>query len=210
MSKFTPEHLGRQAVVYIRQSTADQVANKLESQRRQYNLTSYEQHFLRRARGVGQRGDVRKVVGALKKKRWFIYAKEPFAGPNAVLAYLSRYTHRVAISNSRLIKADEAGIIIRIKNYRFDGDARYMTMMLAPGEFIRHVLPKSFHRIRHTGFLGGSDKASNIEKARELHAVTPLEPASADATENTAATAPIRTCSRCGGAMHIIETFERG
>ena len=152
-------------------------------------------------------------LAALRKKRWFIYAKEPFAGPKAVLAYLSRYTHRVAISNSRLIKADNDGVTFRVKNYRVDGDARYTTMTLAPGEFIRrvllHVLPKGFHRIRHTGFLASSAKAENIAKARELLSVPRPEPPSADTTAQ-AATGPVRTCPCCSGAMHIIETFKRG
>ena len=150
----------------------------------------------------------------LKKKRWFVYAKEPFAGPKAVLAYLSRYTHRVAISNSRLIKADASGVTFRVKNYRVDGDARFTTMMLEPGEFIRrvllHVLPKSFHRIRHTGFLASSGKADNIAKARALLAVATPQPAPTGAVEQAATVAPARICPCCGGAMHIIETFERG
>jgi len=154
-----------------------------------------------------------KFIAALRRKRWFVYAKEPFAGPKAVLAYLSRYTHRVAISNSRLIKADASGVTFRVKNYRVDGDARYTTMTLAPAEFIRrvllHVLPKGFHRIRHTGFLASSAKAENIAKARELLSVPRPEPSSADATDQ-AATGSVRTCPCCGGAMHIIETFERG
>jgi hypothetical protein len=155
-----------------------------------------------------------KWLAPLKKKRWFVYAKEPFAGPKAVLAYLSRYTHRVAISNSRLIKADPSGVTFRVKNYRVEGDARYTTMTLAPAEFIRrvlqHVLPKSFHRIRHTGFLASSGKADNIAKARALLAVAPPEPGPTGAVEQTATVMPTRTCPCCGGAMHIIETFERG
>jgi hypothetical protein len=150
----------------------------------------------------------------LKKKPWFVYAKEPFAGPKAVLAYLSRYTHRVAISNSRLIKADASGVTFRVKNYRVDGDARYTPMTLAPGEFIRrvllHVLPKGFHRIRHTGFLASSGKAETIAKARALLAVAQPEPPPIDAMEQVATAAPARTCPCCGGALHIIETFERG
>jgi Putative transposase/Transposase zinc-binding domain len=155
-----------------------------------------------------------KWLAPLKKKRWFVYAKEPFAGPKAVLAYLSRYTHRVAISNSRLIKADASGVTFRVKNYRVDGDARYSTMTLAPGEFIRrlllHVLPKGFHRIRHTGFLASSGKAENIAKARALLAVAQPEPPPIDVLKQAATAAPTRTCPCCGGAMHIIETFERG
>jgi hypothetical protein len=94
-------------------------------------------------------------LAPLTKTRWFVYAKRPFAGPKAVLAYLSRYTHRVAISNSRLIKADAASVTFKVKDYRVEGPARYTTMTLDTNEFIRrfliHVLPKGFHRIRHYG-----------------------------------------------------------
>jgi Putative transposase len=87
----------------------------------------------------------------LRQKNWFVYAKPPFAGPEAVLTYLSRYTHRVAISNSRLVALDEAGVTFRCKDYRRNGSERYRTMTLEAGEFIRrfllHVLPKGFHRI---------------------------------------------------------------
>ena len=93
-------------------------------------------------------------LAPLSRKKWFVYAKPPFAGPEAVLAYLARYTHRVAISNSRLVGLDERGITFRYKDYRRNGRERFRTMMLAPGEFIRRflllVLPKGFHRIRHT------------------------------------------------------------
>jgi hypothetical protein len=108
-------------------------------------------------------------LAPLKKQRWFVYAKRPFAGPKAVLAYLSRYTHRVAISNSRLIKADAASVTFKVKNYRADGPARYTSMTLAAGEFIRrfliHVLPQGFHRIRHYGLFAGSAKAEHIATA---------------------------------------------
>jgi hypothetical protein len=154
-----------------------------------------------------------KCLSPLRRKRWFVYAKEPFAGPKAVLAYLSRYTHRVAISNSRLIKADADGVTFRVKNYRADGDARYTTMTLTPAEFIRrvllHVLPKGFHRIRHTGFLASSGKADNITKARALLAGPASDPKPVGTAEQATAT-PVRTCPCCGAAMHIIETFERG
>jgi len=119
----------------------------------------------------------------------------------------------VAISNSRLIKADAEGVTFRVKNYRADGDARYTTMTLTPAEFIRrvllHVLPKGFHRIRHTGFLVSSNKAENLAKARVLLAVPASESDPVGTTEQATAT-PVRTCPCCGGAMHIIETFERG
>ena len=156
-----------------------------------------------------------KVLAPLRRKRWFVYAKEPFAGPKQVLAYLSRYTHRVAISNSRLITVDATGVTFKVKNYRINGAAQYTTMTLAPDEFIRrvllHVLPKGFHRIRHTGFLASGVKVDTIASAREMLTATLIEPA-ADATADqpAAAAAPTRACPCCGGAMQIIETFERG
>ena len=108
-------------------------------------------------------------LAPLRKTRWFVYAKRPFAGPKAVLAYLSRYTHRVAISNSRLIKADATGVTFRVKNYRVEGRARYTTMTLDVGEFIRrvliHVLPKGFHRIRHYGLFASGAKADDLTAA---------------------------------------------
>ena len=148
-------------------------------------------------------------LAPLRKLRWFVYSKRPFAGPKAVLAYLSRYTHRVAISNSRLIAADEESVTFKVKDYRVEGPGRYTTMTLTTGEFIRrfllHVLPKGFHRIRHYGLLAGGAREENLAKARELLAAslsahTKEEPADWDAT----------TCPCCGGRMIIIETFEAG
>jgi len=154
-----------------------------------------------------------KVLAPLRKRRWFVYAKRPFAGPKAVLAYLARYTHRVAISNSRLIKADHKSVTFKVKNYSAKGHARCTTMTLDVAEFIRrfliHVLPKGFHRIRHYGFLASATKAANLASAREKlnasvpHATT-TDAAAADAD------APMRHCPRCGGRMHVIETFARG
>jgi hypothetical protein len=153
--------------------------------------------------------------------KWHVYAKPPFAGPEQVLAYLARYTHRVAISNRRLIKADATSVTFTFKDYRIDGPGRYTTMTLEPGEFIRrfmlHVLPKGFHRIRHYGLLASSPKkAATIERARQLikQAAPPLVPASKppQAEEPTAA-APDkhdRPCPSCGGRMLIIDTFEAG
>jgi Putative transposase len=150
---------------------------------------------------------------------WHVYAKRPFAGPEQVLAYLARYTHRVAISNRRLIKADATSVTFTFKDYRIDGPGRCKTMTLAPGEFIRrfmlHALPKGFHRIRHYGLLASSStKAATIERARQLikHAAPPLVPASKPA-EDAAATAldkPDHPCPSCGGRMLIIDTFEAG
>jgi hypothetical protein len=155
-------------------------------------------------------------LAPLGRKNWFVYAKPPFTGPQAVLAYLARYTHRVAISNSRLINLDERGVVFRYKDYRCDGQARHRTMTLAPDEFIRrfllHTLPKGFHRIRHYGLLASATCKANIARARELIAApTPLQ----DAPTEPDRTAGITTdhhppCPCCGGRMIIVETFERG
>src|SRR5437667_10545164 len=111
-------------------------------------------------------------LAPLKRKDWFVYSKPPFSGPEAVLAYLARYTHRVAIANSRLVALDERGVTFRYKDYRRNGRVRHRTMTLAAHEFIRrfllHVLPKGFHRIRHYGLLASADCKANIARAREL------------------------------------------
>ncbi len=119
-------------------------------------------------------------LAPLHRTKWFVYSKRPFAGPEQVLAYLSRYTHRVAISNSRLIAADATGVTFSYKDYRIKGPGRYKTMTLKPGEFIRrfliHVLPNGFHRIRHYGLLASGTKAATIVRARELiAAATPAQ-----------------------------------
>ncbi len=157
-------------------------------------------------------------LAPLRRKNWFVYAKPPFAGPEAVLAYLARYTHRVAIANSRLLRIDESGVTFRYKDYRRDERARYRTMTLAPGEFIRrfllHVLPKGFHRIRHYGLLASAGCKANIARARELIAVPvpPDPPAEDDNTDQaTGAAAEHRPpCPYCGGRMIIVEIFEGG
>jgi hypothetical protein len=150
---------------------------------------------------------------------WHVYAKRPFAGPEQVLAYLARYTHRVAISNKRLIKADETGVTFTFKDYRVEGPARYKTMTVAPGEFMRrfllHVLPKGFHRIRHYGLLASSrTKTETLARARALIAVaTPMQATQkkpANDHDTTAPDKPEHPCPCCGAAMIIIETFEAG
>ena len=155
-------------------------------------------------------------LSPLRKKSWFVYAKPPFAGPAAVLAYLARYTHRVAIANSRLISLDEAGVTFRYKDYRRNGRARYRTMTLDPGEFIRrfllHVLPRGFHRIRHYGLLASAGREVNIAHARQLLAGPAAKP---DLDEANGAEAGVskplaQACPCCGGRMIIIETFARG
>jgi hypothetical protein len=154
----------------------------------------------------------------LKTTRWFVYSKRPFAGPKAVLAYLSRYTHRVAISNARLIAADTNTVTFKLKDYRVEGPARYTTMSLVPAEFIRrfmlHVLPKGFHRIRHYGLLARSPaKASTLARVRTLIAAATPHPAMAKQDNNSPSTAsekPTQPCPCCGGRMLIIEIFEAG
>jgi len=145
-----------------------------------------------------------------------VYAKKPFGGPQAVLAYLSRYTHPVAISNRRLIAADKTGVTFTWKDYRIEGPGRYKTMTLPTHEFIRrflsHVLPKGLHRIRHYGLFANGNRAANIARARELLAV-PSRPKQAETSETAAADQPYmlpRPCRCCGGRMIIIETFARG
>jgi Putative transposase/Transposase zinc-binding domain len=154
-------------------------------------------------------------LAPLRKTNWFVYAKPPFAGPQAVLAYLARYTHRVAISNRRLVALDADGVTFRYKDYRRSGQERYRTMTLVPGEFIRrfllHVLPKGFHRIRHYGLLASAARKANIARARELLAAP--EPQTVHDETTSAAAAPNDRrppCPCCGGRMIIIETFERG
>jgi Putative transposase/Transposase zinc-binding domain len=149
-------------------------------------------------------------LAPLRKTEWIVYAKRPFGGPEAVLAYLSRYTHRVAIANSRLIAFDEQGVTFRWKDYRIEGRDRYKRMRLATGEFIRrfliHVLPKGLHRIRHYGLFAKGSCADNIARAREL-----LADSNSRSEPTTAAVDPSKpTCPCCGGRMIIIEAFARG
>ena len=103
--------------------------------------------------GLADKTTFKRFIAPLRRIKWVVYCKAPFAGPKQVLRYLSRYTHRVAISNRRLIAADDAGVAFRWKDYRIDGPGRWKTMRLHPLEFIRrflmHVLPRGFHRIRH-------------------------------------------------------------
>ena len=138
-----------------------------------------------------------------------VYAKPPFGGPEAVLAYLSRYTHRVAISNRRLISLDENGVTFRYKDYRRDSAERYRTMTLTTDEFIRrfllHVLPKGFHRIRHYGLLASATRKANVARVRQLLAVPPA----AEPDEPVELTEPLPPCPCCGGRMIITETFQR-
>jgi len=151
-------------------------------------------------------------LAPLRRTEWIVYAKRPFGGPQAVLAYLSRYTHRVAIANSRLIALDDAGVTFKWKDYRAKGRERAKVMTLATGEFIRrfliHVLPSGFHRIRHYGLFASSKRVENIARARQLLAVP--EPQSQNAADSSEPQAPSHPCPCCGGRMIVIEIFERG
>jgi len=155
-------------------------------------------------------------LAPLRRITWYVYAKPPFGGPKAVLAYLARYTHRVAIANSRLLARDQQGITFRYKDYRADDRARQKVMTLATSEFIRrfllHVLPHGFHRIRHYGLLARASCADNIARARKLLAVTMPQDHNADAgaVDPNEPTTPSHLCPCCGGRMITIEIFERG
>ena len=152
-------------------------------------------------------------LAPLRKKEWVVYAKPPFGGPEAVLAYLSRYTHRVAISNSRLVSADANTVVFKWKDYRAkDGDKRSV-MRLTTDEFIRrfliHVLPDRFHRIRHYGLLASSQRKTNIAKVRALLGEQPSKQDDPPIAEVIPLTLR-EPCPDCGGQMRIIETFLRG
>ena len=155
----------------------------------------------------------------LRQRPWVVYAKRPFAGPDAVLAYLSRYTHRVAIANSRLIAMDEQGVTFKWKDYRAKERHRHKTMTLAPDEFMRrfllHVLPSGFHRIRHYGLIANTTRKDNLMRARELlMCEKTMEPA--DAETNSANTADggdesvTYVCPDCGAPMRVIDIFLGG
>ncbi|MEI4235489.1 IS91 family transposase, partial [Roseovarius sp. D22-M7] len=140
-------------------------------------------------------------------------AKPPFGGPEAVLAYLSRYTHRVAISNTRLISADAETVAFRWKDYRIKSGDRQKVMRLATPEFIRrfliHVLPDGFHRIRHYGLLANSTRKATIARIRALLGQRPPELETQESAKP--ATLTLREpCPCCGGPMRIIEIFRRG
>jgi hypothetical protein len=153
-------------------------------------------------------------LAPLRESEWVVYAKRPFAGPAAVLAYLSRYTHRVAISNRRLLALDERGVTFRWKDYRAKASTRYKTMTLSAPEFMRrfllHVLPEGFHRIRHYGLLANAQRQHNLARVRELLHVVPAA-ADPQAPEPAADSAqPTFVCPHCHAAMIIIQSFARG
>ncbi|MDO9102185.1 MAG: IS91 family transposase [Candidatus Nitrotoga sp.] len=150
-------------------------------------------------------------LAPLRKCEWVVYAKRPFAGPAAVLAYLSRYTHRVAIANSRLIALDERGVTFKWKDYRETGETRHKTMTLKTDEFMRrfllHVLPSGFHRIRHYGLIANSGRRENLARARELLNVVPVELKEMDVSNE--AVTPTFVCRDCGAAMIVTGILAR-
>ncbi len=172
-------------------------------------------HFFGGHAGPADRAAFDAFLQPLRKIDWVVYAKEPFAGPKAVLAYLSRYTHRVAISNSRLIRMDCRSVTFRVKDYRVNGPGRHTIMTLKTGEFICrfliHVLPKGQHRIRHYGFFGNGNRAANIARIRELLGAGQTDPGLGHDDTAGDANAPARVlalpCPCCGGRLIIAETI---
>jgi len=154
-----------------------------------------------------------RYLAPLRKMEWVVYAKPPFGGPEDVLAYLSRYTHRVAISNQRLVSVDANIVAFRWKDYRIKSGNRQKVMRLSTDEFIRrflmHVLPDRFHRIRHYGLLASAQRKANIAKVRDL--IGASAPEQEPQPEDDPAPLTLREpCPCCGGTMLIIETFKRG
>jgi hypothetical protein len=166
--------------------------------------------------GLADKRTFKRFIGPLWRIKWVVYCKAPFAGPKQVLRYLSRYTHRVAISNRRLVAADDNAIAFRWKDYRSNGPDRWKTMRLHPHEFIRrfllHVLPKGLHRIRHYGLLASANRAESIATARALLGVVPPA-AKAQEQPDVAPDSPRVLpfpCPCCGARMIVIEVFARG
>jgi hypothetical protein len=150
-------------------------------------------------------------LAPMRRCEWVVYAKRPFAGPEAVLAYLSRYTHRVAISNSRLLALDERGVTFRCKDYRAKASTRYKAMTLAPDEFMRrfllHVLPGGFHRIRHYGLLANGTRKASLAAVRQLLGVRAEAPAPAGDEaphDEPSSKPPTFVCRHCGRPMTIL------
>ena len=191
----------------------------------------FKRQFLKRLRAAHEAGSLKffgehrhladrkafaTYLAPLKKTKWYVNTKRPFAGPRQVIAYLSRYTHRVAISNSRLITMGNEGVTFKYKDYRVEGRKRYKTMTLEPHEFIRrfltHVLPRGFHRISHYGLFANGGRVKNIAKARELLGMAKPQPEADKARQNQDNEPAMLACPcpKCGGRMIIIETFERG
>jgi len=167
--------------------------------------------FFGESTGLADPATFARWLAPLRTCEWVVYAKRPFAGPTAVLEYLSRYTHRVAISNQRLVAFDERGVTFRWKDYRAKGRTRYKTMTLETGEFMRrfllHVLPGGFHRIRHYGLLANPVRRARLAKVRDLLHVAPeISPLPDD---TVIATRPVFICRHCGAPMIVIDILAR-
>jgi hypothetical protein len=178
--------------------------DKLHQAHRDGRLQFYGQHT-----GLADRSTFIQYLAPLVKSNWVVYAKRPFAGPEAVLAYLSRYTHRVAIANSRLLSHDQHHVTFKYKDYRAKNRDRYKTMRLDTDEFIRrfliHVLPKGFHRIRHYGLFASHVRATNLQRIRNLLAVeTPAQ----ETMSNEDAERCTYVCQTCGAPMRVIERLD--
>ncbi|MCP4828681.1 MAG: IS91 family transposase [Proteobacteria bacterium] len=181
-----------------------------------------ELKFFGEHRSLANTRDFDNWIKPLRKIEWVVYAKRPFAGPEQVLAYLSRYTHRVAIANSRLLAFNDQGVTFKWKDYRNKHRFRHKSMTLKTGEFIRrfliHVLPSGFHRIRHYGLLANSGRRDNLKRARELlidktddeDATDKGAIESAKLNETPEPMPATYICPDCGSPMVIIERFERG
>ena len=175
-----------------------------------------ELQFFNRHAGLADARTFAAFLRPVRNSKWVVYCKRPFGGPKEVLRYLARYTHRVAISNRRLIACNDKGVTFKWKDYRREGRERYQVMTLTTGEFIRrflvHVLPAGFHRIRYYGLLASGKRAENIARARELLTlpVLPVDAIKAANSNADEAQTPEHTCPHCGGRMIIIERFDRG
>ena len=160
--------------------------------------------------GLADAAAFRQWLVPLRVCEWVVYAKRPFAGPEAVLAYLSRYTHRVAISNRRLVSMDENDVTFRWKDYRAKGRTRHKTMTLAPKEFMRrfllHVLPVGFHRIRHYGLLANAGRRENLVRVRALLGVPQPKPVD---DKTAVLPAPTFVCRCCGATMRVVNIMLR-
>jgi hypothetical protein len=177
--------------------------------------------FFGKHQHLAETSDFARYLAPLRNIDWVVYAKRPFAGPEAVLAYLSRYTHRVAISNSRLLMCDERGVTFRWKDYRTKERVRCKTMTLATDEFMRrfliHVLPRGFHRIRHYGLFANHVRVKQVQRLRQLlgddsvndMCVDNLTPKTETDTADDHPTTSTYTCRSCGAPMIIIESFEK-
>ena len=161
---------------------------------------------------MGDENALKAYLAPLRKVEWVVYAKRPFAGPEQVLAYLARYTHRVAIANSRLLNLDDNHVSFRWKDYREQGAQKTKAMRLGVGEFMRrfllHVLPDGFHRIRHYGLFANGHRADKLAHCRKLLEVPPPATDCEDGDHDGNVDNDVPPCPCCGGRMKVIETFD--